>query len=259
MSREHKAADNGGDDNITPQAYSIKVPRLTVLAALSFIKSPQWKAACQVTHDGETKTGNTESSMLPLETKANEDIPSDVSDSDSSIEVDPITKILNELTDENGAPLSSNQACEQNNKDMMGYYLSMEEYADETIKNGENLIAAARFGRVGIVEFLLDGGADIAARDNAALKYAAWSGHAKTVSLLLDRGADIATGDNAPLRCAAQNGHAETVTLLLDRGADIAGGDNAPLRWAAQNGHTETVTLLLDRGGLILLGAIMLR
>jgi len=75
--------------------------------------------------------------------------------------------------------------------------------------------------------------------------------------LLLDRGADVHHRGDAALFCAALKGHLQIATLLLDRGADP--NVNAPwddgrtaLISAQEHGHHQVVAvaLLLSRGAI---------
>ena len=66
--------------------------------------------------------------------------------------------------------------------------------------------------------------------------------------VLLDGGANVhARGDEA-LRRAAENGHADAVRVLLEAGADLHADEEAARRWAAKNGHTETIRVLNEWG-----------
>ena len=64
---------------------------------------------------------------------------------------------------------------------------------------------------------LLDMGADI--HDGQPLCHAAKQGNPGLVQLLLDRGADATAQDGRALLEAAGGGHTATAQLLLDRGA----------------------------------------
>ena len=66
--------------------------------------------------------------------------------------------------------------------------------------------------------------------------------------VLLDGGANVhARGDEA-LRRAAENGHADAVRVLLEAWADLHADEEAARRWAAKNGHTETIRVLNEWG-----------
>jgi bla regulator protein BlaR1 len=87
------------------------------------------------------------------------------------------------------------------------------------------LIAAAHEGRIDVVRFLLDHGADINATSHGwnALVAAAHEGQLETVRLLLDRGADVnaAPSGQSALVAAAHEGRLDVVKLLVERGADV--------------------------------------
>jgi hypothetical protein len=76
-----------------------------------------------------------------------------------------------------------------------------------------------------VIEFLLDRGVDINARNEAgetALIIAAWYGRHELVELLLKRGADpnVKTREGlSALKVASKNGHGSTVDMLLAHGA----------------------------------------
>ena len=119
------------------------------------------------------------------------------------------------------------------------------------------LQSAAFYGRLAVVEALLDAGADLL---EFALLEAAGGGHTAVVALLLDRGADVHHDEDCALWNAVFTGQLETAILLLDRGANPnpvppAGGildmflrTGTLLETARERGHHEMVALLLARG-----------
>ncbi|OAA54558.1 Ankyrin repeat-containing domain protein [Niveomyces insectorum RCEF 264] len=118
------------------------------------------------------------------------------------------------------------------------------------------LHTAAKTGDIDAMRQLLEGGADISARDNdqwTALHYAARYKQAAAVDLLLEKGADIdprsKTG-RTPLMFAAEKGHKEIVELLLERHADATLRTNdewSLLHCAVRFGHEDIVRLCLER------------
>ena len=119
------------------------------------------------------------------------------------------------------------------------------------------LFRATQDGDVNAVRVLLDGAADINARDETTrtpLMYAAVKNHKEVVQLLLERGADVNArndkGETA-LTLAAREGHPEIAQALLRKGADVNVQDNAglaPVVYATQFNHPATLKILLDEG-----------
>ncbi|KAL4959687.1 ankyrin repeat-containing domain protein [Aspergillus stella-maris] len=122
-------------------------------------------------------------------------------------------------------------------------------------KYGTSLQAAAASGNVGIVQLLLDHGADpgdIDVYGQTPLHQAACHGHEAVVSLLLEHGANADVEDKtgrSSLLMAASNGWNSIFTLLTRFGAVSESGDiagDSPLHRAAANGHISIVEKLLD-------------
>lgn len=119
----------------------------------------------------------------------------------------------------------------------------------------------AGIGNVGVVQNLLDAGAEINAAPahslgRTALQAAAGAGHKQIVSLLLKAQANV----NAPpaenygrtaLQAAAEGGHRTVVQLLVAAGADVnappaGNGGRTALQAAAEGGHNPVVEVLLN-------------
>ncbi len=148
-------------------------------------------------------------------------------------------------------------------------------YRDEWTNTRENtpLHIAAVYGRLNVVEFLLERGATVDARNdanNTPLHFAAMHKHREVAELLLAKGADPSTksyGGGAPLHLAVlptierktitwrlpePRAGTELVELLLAQGVDINVRNdrgNTPLHTAAWvAGTDEVIELLLAQG-----------
>lgn len=121
------------------------------------------------------------------------------------------------------------------------------------------LLDAARQGRAEVVQFALDRGAALEAREagqgRTALALAAEGDHIDTMALLLARGADPgarSANDWTPLFHAAAHDRAAAARLLLAAGAEIDESDRqygyTPVMVAALLGHVDTMTVLLNLG-----------
>lgn len=117
---------------------------------------------------------------------------------------------------------------------------------------------AAFFGRLGIVEALLESGANlnVVSRNslrNAPLHAAIAGNHSDVALLLIERGADVHAADaggHTPLHIAAENGSLPVVRILVERGADpraVDAEDRTPLARAAARNHTAIVDLLVEK------------
>jgi serine/threonine-protein phosphatase 6 regulatory ankyrin repeat subunit B len=118
------------------------------------------------------------------------------------------------------------------------------------------LIAAAGAGRVGVVNLLIDAGAQVDQVDVhklTPLMHACHYGHLEVALRLLNKGAspDPRPGKLSALTLAAEGGHDRIVSLLAARGTDINHADktgNTALIGAAKGAKTSTVKLLMQMG-----------
>jgi len=99
-------------------------------------------------------------------------------------------------------------------------------WAQDRSELDRKLLDAAKSGKAGDAESLLQKGADVNARDDfgwTPLILASKEGHTKVVELLLKKGVDPNVS-NAwgwfPISWAAFQGHKDVVKLLLEHGAD---------------------------------------
>ncbi|HVS35085.1 MAG TPA: ankyrin repeat domain-containing protein [Gemmataceae bacterium] len=116
----------------------------------------------------------------------------------------------------------------------------------------DDLIAAAKQGDADAVKTLLDGGADVNAKNPygaTALHFAADKGYIEVVKVLLKHKADVNVKDTfykaSPLDWAVMRGRTEVVGALLEAGADGAGD---ALQAAAAKGQADLVRVILDKG-----------
>jgi len=117
----------------------------------------------------------------------------------------------------------------------------------------KQLFKAAENGLTNIVQWILNAGADVNAKDHygwTALMFASNRCHNACVKLLLDNGADVNAKSNAGwtvLMDASYYGHEACVRLLLANGADVNAKTNieqTALMWVSHNRHKDIVELL---------------
>lgn len=119
---------------------------------------------------------------------------------------------------------------------------------------------AAWNGHVGVIDLLLEHGADIECSTRygwTALLFAVWNGYTNAVQALINRNATIDVRNVygwTPLHAASIKGYEEIARLLLDHGADIEAETSygwTPLYAAVPEERINTLTLLLRRGANI--------
>ncbi|KAF7647987.1 hypothetical protein LDENG_00163780, partial [Lucifuga dentata] len=120
------------------------------------------------------------------------------------------------------------EACRSGDLDRVRKLLTAENVnsRDTAGRKSTPLHFAAGFGRKDVVDFLLQNGANVHARDDGgliSLHNACSFGHAEVVSLLLHHGADANSRDNwnyTPLHEAAIKGKIDVCIVLLQHGAE---------------------------------------
>ena len=127
-------------------------------------------------------------------------------------------------------------------------------------RNGAtSLNEAARHGHEAMVQCLLQGGADIEAKDlysHTPLVWAVKEGRTRVVQILLEHGANVNANDDksiSVLTRAAIQGRTEIAQLLLEKGANIEAKlpgprYSTPLHEAAWSGQEEMVRMLIRNG-----------
>lgn len=99
-------------------------------------------------------------------------------------------------------------------------------YEDDVYFSGQtDLMVAANEGNLAEVESLIEGGADIYARDSEgtdALMYSIYSGDLPTIDYLISQGADVNTVDDysTAIGTAVNHSQYEAALLLIENGAD---------------------------------------
>ena len=143
-------------------------------------------------------------------------------------------------------------ASRSDDVDIVRHLLDAGADVNATQSFGQNaLLWAAERGNLQTVDLLLERGAQI---EPPVLHVAAREGHTGVVEKLIDAGADVdATWScgNTALMWAAEEDHADTVRLLVARGADMKLRDDAGESagdTAAKKGNTNIVRILREAG-----------
>ncbi|KAH8817548.1 hypothetical protein DL96DRAFT_389475 [Flagelloscypha sp. PMI_526] len=119
------------------------------------------------------------------------------------------------------------------------------------------LQSAASKGKMDMVRFLVEKGADVSAWGGiygSALQAGTWVRNLEIVRFLVEKGADVNVcgGDYGPaLQASAYDGSLEIVHFLIEKGADVnasGGGYGSALQAGASHGNMEIVRFLVEKG-----------
>jgi len=86
---------------------------------------------------------------------------------------------------------------------------------------GKSLRKFSILGKIEIVKYLIEQGADVRGNDDYDLIWVIERGHLDVVKYFVEQGADIHVHGEAPLKVAVYNGHLDIVKYLVEQGADV--------------------------------------
>ncbi|KAJ7586321.1 ankyrin repeat-containing protein, partial [Mycena floridula] len=108
------------------------------------------------------------------------------------------------------------------------------------------LSAAAASGKIEVMEYLLNQGADPNVHDH--ILHWAVIGGIEAVALLIEKGADLQVQGSHALRAAFRTGNLDIAKLLLEKGVSPQDEEGSILQNACRWGHLEIVSLLIKNG-----------
>ena len=136
-------------------------------------------------------------------------------------------------------------ACKKGNIELVKHITSCEDSCEDVSElYNEALRWASYFGKIEIVKFLANKGADIK-NNGLAVCLALRSGHMEILKYLIDNGGTL---NNEYILYASENGHIEVVKYLISKGIDFRIENDKALRWASCYGHFEIVKYLVNLG-----------
>ncbi len=147
----------------------------------------------------------------------------------------------------NGAPLSEAAS----NGDIAMVQLLESRGADLRMCEDRALRSAARSGSIALVAYLLERGANVNAKTvlgETPLLAAAKNGDMGMVQFLEARNADLHICDDGAIGNAAGSGNVALVAYLLDRGTHVNAWNGKPLRIARERRDNAMINLLVSRG-----------
>lgn len=112
--------------------------------------------------------------------------------------------------------------------------------------SGEPIRDACRNGHLSVVKYLVEKGVDIHNHQEASMRLACFNGYLKIVKYLVSLGVNCNTGDHFYL--ASCGGHLDVVKYLVSQGVDHLQDDDRALWNASGNGHLDIVQYLFENG-----------
>jgi len=104
-------------------------------------------------------------------------------------------------------------------------------------------------GNICAVQFLVERGADLRAKDDWAIVRASERGKFEMIKYLECRGLDICAMHNNPIIATCKGGYCVILEWMVDKGADIKAQFGSPFHTACFYGHLAIVQWLYDREG----------
>ena len=106
------------------------------------------------------------------------------------------------------------------------------------------LIYASIHGKLPIVKYLVEQGANVNHNNDLSLVYASENGHLTVVKYLVEHCANIHANNNESLRFAILKGHLSVVKYLVENGADLKSIDSKTIRYAQEYKYLDIVEYL---------------
>ena len=105
---------------------------------------------------------------------------------------------------------------------------------------------ASKYGKLELVKYLVEHGADIKIHYSESLIQASKNGHLPVVEYLVKHGANITAHDNIALQLASARGHLPVVEYLVRHGGDVTANNYEPLKAAYRNKHFPVINYLIQ-------------
>jgi hypothetical protein len=106
----------------------------------------------------------------------------------------------------------------------------------------------SELGKLNVVKFLVEKGANIHYNNEHCTGTAAHYGYFDLVKYFYEKGADITAENGYIFYWAASQGHLEIVKFLLEKGIDIHINNDSALCLSAERGKLEVMKYLLEKG-----------
>lgn len=130
-----------------------------------------------------------------------------------------------------------------------GYMVLMENFIMEDYESA--FCAAADYGILDVLDYLLKMGFDVNLREGCALINSCFYGHFDCVKYLVENGAKLDYKNYECLVAATNFGYNEIVYYLVERGADVNAGRGSAIGNVINNDNFEMLKFMEGRGGNI--------
>ncbi|AKI79832.1 ankyrin repeat-containing protein [Acanthamoeba polyphaga mimivirus] len=150
-------------------------------------------------------------------------------------------------------------AIKYNKLDVLKYILELKSFNSEFYSSGKLgvvninlwLKKACQYGRISILKFLIECGANYRVDCDKPVVLAAENGHLDIVEFLSTKKVNIRTQHNYPLEVACKQGHVEIVKFLAANKCNYWSRRSRALVNACRFGHLEIVKFLVENGANI--------
>ena len=166
-----------------------------------------------------------------------------------------ISEFLDISPDEKKTQMRLDKAFEKGRLEIVKYF--GENGADVALWSSDELFSASAKGDFQMVKFLVDNGAEVNSKHKygfTTLLLASENGHLEIVKYLVENGAKVNERDKywkKPLLVVSKQGHLEIAKYLVENGADVNASDfrnDTALKLACENGHFEIAKYLVEKG-----------